>query len=51
MNLLHRNNVKVLGNGPRVLLLAHGYWSDQSMWQPIIPALEEKYTIVLFDYV
>lgn len=46
-----RNNVKVSGNGTQPMLFAHGFGCDQNMWRFITPAFEEKYKIVLFDYV
>lgn len=46
-----RNKVKVIGEGERTLLFAHGFGCDQSMWQYITPAFEQNYKIVLFDYV
>jgi sigma-B regulation protein RsbQ len=48
---LRRNNVRVVGRGPRTLLLAHGFGCDQNMWRNIVPAFEEDFRIVLFDYV
>jgi sigma-B regulation protein RsbQ len=51
MGAIHRNNVKVLGSGEQIVLLAHGYGCDQSMWRHVYPALTDKYKIVLFDYV
>ena len=51
MNILKRNNVRVLGHGPQTLVLAHGYGCDQNMWRLIVPAFEHDYRIVLFDYV
>lgn len=48
---LRRNNVRVLGRGPRTMVLAHGYGCDQNMWRFIVPAFENEYRIVLFDYV
>ncbi|WP_231401288.1 MULTISPECIES: alpha/beta fold hydrolase [Alteromonas] len=53
--VLTRNNVKVIGSGPQVLMLAHGFGCDQTMWQYLIPYLESsaetRFTFVLFDYV
>ena len=48
---LRRNNVRVLGRGPRTMILAHGYGCDQNMWRHIVPAFEDDFRIVLFDYV
>ena len=46
-----RNNVRILGNGSQTMLFAHGFGCDQNMWRYIVPAFEESYRIVLFDYV
>ncbi|MEC0240599.1 alpha/beta hydrolase [Paenibacillus dokdonensis] len=46
-----RNNVKVIGEGERTIIFAHGFGCDQSMWQYIAPSFEKKFRIVLFDYV
>lgn len=46
-----RNNVKVLaGTGP-VLLYAHGFGCNQSMWDRVTPAFTATHQQVLFDYV
>ncbi|MFH8683281.1 alpha/beta fold hydrolase [Streptomyces lydicus] len=52
MDILRRNNVTVTGNpnGPAVVL-AHGFGCDQNMWCLTVPALAERYRVVLFDYV
>jgi sigma-B regulation protein RsbQ len=50
-NVLKRNNVKVLGKGTQPMMFAHGFGCDQNMWRFIYPAFEEKYKIILFDYV
>jgi sigma-B regulation protein RsbQ len=34
-----------------MMVLAHGYGCDQNMWRLIVPAFEQDYRIVLFDYV
>jgi sigma-B regulation protein RsbQ len=46
-----RNNVRVLGNGSQTMIFAHGFGCDQNMWHYIVPAFEQDYRIVLFDYV
>jgi sigma-B regulation protein RsbQ len=51
MSVSRRNNVHVLGTGDRVLLFAHGYGCDQSMWRHVYPSFLESFKIVLFDYV
>src|SRR5689334_8907565 len=49
--ILRRNNVHILGRGTRPMLFAHGFGCDQNMWRFIVPAFEQDYRIVLFDYV
>lgn len=49
--VLARHNVKVFGRGEQPMLFAHGYGCDQNMWRFITPAFEDRYRIVLFDYV
>src|ERR1700761_4533788 len=51
MNDLRRNNVRVIGRGPRTMIFAHGYGCDQNMWRYLVPHFESDYRIVLFDYV
>ena len=51
MHELQRNNVRVLGNGPRTMILAHGFGCDQNMWRHFVPAFEKDFRLVLFDYV
>ncbi|MFP3350040.1 alpha/beta hydrolase [Pseudoalteromonas sp. SIMBA_153] len=46
-----RNNVKIIGKGDKTLVLAHGFGCDQNMWRFVTPALEQHFTLVLFDYV
>jgi sigma-B regulation protein RsbQ len=51
MNALKRNNVKVIGNGEKPMLFAHGYGCDQNMWRFITPAFINDYKIILFDHI
>jgi sigma-B regulation protein RsbQ len=46
-----RNNVRILGNGSQTMIFAHGFGCDQNMWRYVVPAFEQDYRIVLFDYV
>lgn len=41
--------VETLGTGERVLVMAHGYGCDKNMWRRVIPLLQDKYRIVLYD--
>ncbi len=49
--LSKRNNVKILGKGEKVMILAHGFGCNQTMWRFLLPKLKRHYKIVLFDYV
>ena len=51
VNVLVRNNVKVLGNSGPVLLYAHGFGCNQNMWERVTPAFSSTHQQVLFDYV
>ncbi|MET9390412.1 alpha/beta hydrolase [Streptomyces sp. NPDC006624] len=52
MDIRRRNNVQLAGpDGAPVLVLAHGFGCDQNMWRLVVPALAERYRVVLFDYV
>jgi len=50
-HVIKRNNVTIIGEGEKTLLLAHGFGCDQNMWHYLTPLLQQKYRIVLFDYV
>ncbi|GLT46772.1 hypothetical protein SLA2020_205020 [Shorea laevis] len=43
------HNVKVLGSGERVIVLAHGFGADQSVWKHLVPHLVGEYRVVLYD--
>ncbi|KHG16187.1 Sigma factor sigB regulation rsbQ [Gossypium arboreum] len=44
-------NVRVVGSGDRILVLAHGFGTDQSVWQRILPFFTPNYRIILYDLV
>jgi sigma-B regulation protein RsbQ len=50
-DILQRNNVQVVGHGPRTLLFVNGFGCDQTMWRYITPAFSEHFRLVLFDHV
>ncbi|MGK7376865.1 alpha/beta fold hydrolase [Planococcus sp. 1R117A] len=49
--IIKRNNVRVFGQGKQMLVFGHGFGCDQYVWSEIAPAFEDKYRVVLFDYV
>ncbi|RPD46827.1 alpha/beta hydrolase [Hymenobacter sediminis] len=51
VNVLKRNNVRVLGQGAQTLLFVNGFGCDQSIWRYILPAFSTQYQLVLFDHV
>jgi sigma-B regulation protein RsbQ len=46
-----RNNVKILGQGTETLMFGHGFGCDQNTWRYILPAFEQDYRLIVFDYV
>jgi len=49
-NIIKRNNINVIGKGPKVMLFAHGFGCDQNAWKFVVDSFTEDYTVVLFDY-
>ncbi|MGV8944369.1 alpha/beta fold hydrolase [Thermomonas sp.] len=50
IDTMTRYNVRVSGSGERTLVFAHGFGCDQNMWRFVAPRFEERYRVVLFDY-
>lgn len=52
MGLLEEaHNVKVVGSGEnhQVIVLAHGFGTDQSVWKHVVPHLVDDYRVILYD--
>ncbi|XP_022766450.1 probable strigolactone esterase DAD2 [Durio zibethinus] len=49
--LLEALNVRVVGSGENILVLAHGFGTDQSAWQRIVPLFKPYHRIILYDLV
>ncbi|XVF39809.1 hypothetical protein PTKIN_Ptkin01aG0062200 [Pterospermum kingtungense] len=49
--LLEAVNVRDIGSSDNILVLAHGFGTDQSAWQRIVPFFKPYYRIILFDLV
>ena len=51
--LFKRHHLQILGNlkAKETLLFAHGFGSQQSTWEYILPAFKQKYRIILFDLI
>ncbi|XAR61964.1 hypothetical protein NMG60_11016527 [Bertholletia excelsa] len=50
-SILEALNVRVVGSGEKVVVLAHGFGTDQSAWQRILTFLMPYYRVVLYDLV
>lgn len=51
MTVQRRHKVHVMGDGPRTMMLAHGFGCDQNMWRLLAPSFQDRYRLVLFDLV
>ncbi|XP_021893497.1 strigolactone esterase D14 [Carica papaya] len=49
--LLEALNVRVVGSSDKILVLAHGFGTDQSAWQRILPFFTPYYRVILYDLV
>lgn len=43
------HNVKVVGSGDKMVVLGHGFGTDQSVWKHLVPHLIDEYKVLLFD--
>ncbi|KAJ4965400.1 hypothetical protein NE237_017249 [Protea cynaroides] len=43
------HNVRVLGSGERIIVLGHGFGTDQSVWRHLVPHVVEDYRVILYD--
>ncbi len=51
MSVLKRNNINIIGEGTKVLLLAHGFGCDQNAWNRMKNFFTQDYKLVLLDFV
>lgn len=51
MSVLHRTNVRVLGETGPIIVYAHGFGCSSRMWERITPAFAATHRQVLFDFV
>jgi sigma-B regulation protein RsbQ len=51
MDIIKRNNVKIIGEGKQTLLFAHGFGCDQNVWRYLVNRFMTEYKCILFDYV
>lgn len=50
-SLLDALNVRVVGSGKKFLVLAHGFGTDQSAWNRILPYFLPSHRVILYDLV
>ncbi|KFK39741.1 alpha beta fold family protein [Arabis alpina] len=43
-------NAKIIGSGERLMVLAHGFGGDQSVWDKLIPVLSQSFKVLVFDW-
>ncbi|CAL0313436.1 unnamed protein product [Lupinus luteus] len=43
------HNVRVIGKGNQIVVLAHGFGTDQSVWKHLVPHLVDEYRVILYD--
>ena len=51
MSVQRRHNVHVSGSGPQSMVFAHGFGCDQNMWRLLVPHVDDRWRIVLYDLV
>lgn len=51
MDVVKRNNVRVLGQGTHTLLFVNGFGCDQTIWRYLTPAFSKQFRLVLYDHV
>ncbi|WP_226666369.1 alpha/beta fold hydrolase [Metabacillus litoralis] len=51
LDIVTRNNVKIIGNGPKTICFAHGFGCDQNVWNLVTNHFKDEYRLILFDYV
>lgn len=49
--VLNRHHAQVVGQGEQILVLAHGFGSDQTAWRHQVEAFTPFYRILLFDHI
>lgn len=49
MSIFDAHNVRVIGGGEEVVVLGHGFGTDQSVWKKVIAHLVDDYRLILFD--
>lgn len=52
MDVIQRHNIRITGLADgQPMVFAHGYGCDQHMWRYVAPRFEDRFRVILFDYV
>lgn len=51
MDAAAKYNINVVGTGSETIVCAHGFGCDQTAWHYLRPLLQERFRLVLFDYI
>lgn len=51
IDVIKRNNVRVIGQGDQAMMLAHGFGCSQNVWRHLVAAYRSNYKLILFDFV
>jgi pimeloyl-ACP methyl ester carboxylesterase len=43
-------NIRIIGKGEQTIVLSHGFGASQVIWDNILPFLQKRYRVVLFDW-
>ncbi|KAG5028913.1 hypothetical protein JHK87_012427 [Glycine soja] len=43
------HNMTIVGKGNEIVILTHGFGTDQSVWKHLVPHLVDDYRVVLYD--
>ena len=50
--MIERHNIRISGQADgQPMLFAHGFGCDQNMWRFVAPRFEDRFKVVLFDYI
>lgn len=47
--LARKHRVRIVGDGPDIVIFSHGLGTDQNSWNEVVGHLPERFTAVLFD--
>jgi len=51
VDVIKRNNVRIIGEGDQSIIFAHGFGCSQNVWRHLVAVYKSKFKLVLFDFV